>query len=54
MVSFINKERITKSRLFNSIVCIIGITLIVNPTVNVENPLMHIIGCICVLWCSII
>lgn len=54
MVSFMNRERITKSRLLNSFICIIGIALIVNPTVTVEDPFMHIIGSLCILICSVI
>ncbi|CAD8076451.1 unnamed protein product [Paramecium primaurelia] len=54
MVSFMNRERITKSRFLNSIICIIGIVLVVNPTVTVDDPLMHIVGCLCILICSVI
>ncbi|CAD8110226.1 unnamed protein product [Paramecium sonneborni] len=54
MVSFMNGERITKSRFLNSIICIIGIVLVVNPTITVEDPFMHIIGCSCILICSVI
>lgn len=54
MVSFMNREKITKSRLLNSIICIIGIVLIVNPTLTVDDPFMHIIGCLSILICSVI
>ena len=54
MVSFMNSERITKSRLINSFICIIGIILVVNPTITVEDPFMHIVGCLSILICSVI
>ncbi|CAD8193339.1 unnamed protein product [Paramecium pentaurelia] len=54
MVSIMNKEGITKSRLFNSILCIIGVILIANPSFQSKDPIQHIIGCLCILICSII
>ncbi|CAD8104327.1 unnamed protein product [Paramecium sonneborni] len=54
MVSIMNKERITKSRLFNSILCIIGVTLIANPSIQSQDPLQHVIGCVSILICSIV
>lgn len=41
--------------MINSIICIIGVTIIVNPTTNIENNITHIIGCLFVLFgCFII
>ncbi|CAK93526.1 unnamed protein product (macronuclear) [Paramecium tetraurelia] len=54
MVSIMNKEGITKSRLFNSILCIIGVILIANPQLKSQDQLQHVIGCLCILACSII
>lgn len=48
------REHITKSRLINSIICIVGIGLVSNPTFSVEDPLMHIIGCLSILVCSVV
>lgn len=47
-------EHITKSRIINSIICILGICLVSNPNINVEDPFMHIVGCISILICSIV
>ncbi|CAD8131178.1 unnamed protein product [Paramecium sonneborni] len=54
IVSFMKREHITKSRFINSIICIVGITLASNPTINVEDPFMHIIGCLSILICSVV
>ncbi|CAD8193465.1 unnamed protein product [Paramecium pentaurelia] len=54
IVSCMKREHITKSRLINSIICIVGIGLVSNPTLSTEDPFMHIIGCFSILLCSIV
>ncbi|CAD8184110.1 unnamed protein product [Paramecium pentaurelia] len=50
----VNKEPITKSRMINTFICIIGIVLIVNPKLSQENDMQRIIACLSVLICSIV
>ncbi|CAK89954.1 unnamed protein product (macronuclear) [Paramecium tetraurelia] len=50
----VNKEPLTKSRMINTLICIIGIVLIVNPKISQDNDMKRIMGCLSVLVCSII
>lgn len=40
--------------MINSIICIIGIAIIVNPSINIEDKIKHIIGSLCVVFGSFI
>ncbi|CAD8109753.1 unnamed protein product [Paramecium sonneborni] len=50
----VNKEPITKSRMINTFICIIGIVLIMNPKLSQKNDMQRIIACLSVLLCSVL
>jgi drug/metabolite transporter (DMT)-like permease len=53
LIHLINKETITKNRLINTVVCFIGIILIVNPKFDNANSITHTIGCLLAFITSI-